>query len=245
MGEMTTPSHTGQIVAMGGGGFSMEPENVLLDRYILGLSGKARPKICFVGTATGDIQSYILNFYVAFSQLDCVPSHLPLFNPPTADLRSFVMEKDVIYVGGGNTKNLVALWKAWGLDAIFREAWEKGMVLSGVSAGSICWFEQGVTDSIPGLLTPLDCLGFLRGSNCPHYDGEPGRRPAYQRLRADDQISDGYAADDSVGLHYVGEQLVRIVSSRPNARAYRLEKTAAGVIETPLDPVFLGAPAAG
>jgi len=229
-----------QIVAMGGGGFSMEPENPLLDRYILGLSKKEIPKICFVPTASGDSDRYIVRFYSAFAQQLCKPSHLSLFNLPTNDLRSFVLEQDIIYVGGGNTKNLIALWKEWGLDHILREAWERGIILCGLSAGSICWFEEAVTDSIPKQMTVLQCLGFLKGSNCPHYDGEQERRPSYHRLLSQGLISEGYAADDGVGLHFIGDKLEKIVSSRLHAKAYRLEKIGETVKETPIEPTYLG-----
>ena len=156
-----------QIIAMGGGGFSMEPDNLLLDEYFLRQAPAETPQVCFVATATGDSDNYIRRFYQAFNKLDCVPSHLGLFDLPTHDLESFVLEKDAIYVGGGNTRSLLALWREWGLDKIFRSAYEQGVLLGGISAGSICWFEQGVTDSVPGSLLPIDCLGFLEGSNCP------------------------------------------------------------------------------
>ena len=231
---------TKQIVALGGGGFSMEPENSLLDQYILRLSAKAAPHVCFVPTASGDSDRYIVRFYTAFTQLPCKPSHLSLFNPPTADLRTFVLEQDIIYVGGGNTKSLIALWKEWELDQILRDAWEQGIILSGLSAGSICWFEMGVTDSVPGSLTPLQCLGLLKGSNCPHYDGESERRPAYHSLMSKGLISDGYAADDGVGLHFIDDRLENIVSSRTQATAYRVEKVGDTIVETLLQPTFLG-----
>ncbi|MDP9471671.1 MAG: peptidase E [Chloroflexota bacterium] len=237
---MTDKAGAGQIVAMGGGGFSMEPENLLLDRYVLGLVNRKQPRVCFVPTASGDAQSYIDRFLASFGSLPCHPTHLSLFNPPTADLQSFVGEQDVIYVGGGNTRNLLVLWREWGLDVILRDAWERGAVLAGISAGSICWFDEGVTDSILGRLTPLRCLGFLPGSNCPHYDGEPERRPAYQHLVANGELSPGYAADDGVALHFAGTRLERIISSRPHARAYRLERRGEGVEETAIVPQYLG-----
>lgn len=230
----------GQIVAMGGGGFSMEPENPLLDDYILGLARREKPKICLIPTASGDSDKYIVRFYSAFTQRPCTPCHLSLFNPPTSNLKSFVFEQDIIYVGGGNTKNLIALWKEWGLAQALREAWESGMILAGLSAGSICWFEEGVTDSIPGSLTALKCLGFLKGSNCPHYDGEKERRPSYHRLLSVELIGDGYATDDGVGLHFVGEKLEKIVSSRPHAKAYRLERRGGTVSEFALETTYLG-----
>ena len=232
-----------QIVAMGGGGFSMEPDNLLLDQYILEIAQQAKPKVCFVPTASGDSDRYIVRFYSAFAQLSCTPTHLSLFdirfNLPMDALKAFVFEQDIIYVGGGNTRNLIVLWQEWGLDRIFREAWENGVILCGLSAGSICWFEEGVTDSLPGELNPIKCLGLLKGSNCPHYDGEPERRPAYHRLISAGLISDGWAADDGVGLHFIGEQLKHIVSSRSSAKAYRLE-SGETLKETVLEPRYLG-----
>ncbi len=237
---MTGNLSTRQIVAIGGAGLSIESDNLLLEEYLLKLVNKEKPKICFVPTASGDAQSYIDRFDASCAQLPCTPSHLLLFRLETADLRSFVLEQDIIYVGGGNTKNLLALWKDWGLDSIIREAWERGVILAGWSAGSICWFEEGVTDSFPGELTALRCLGFLKGSNCPHYDGEPERKPSYHRLLAEGLIGEGYAADDGVALHFLGTRLEKIVSSRPHAKAYRLEKVGETVKENPLKPTYLG-----
>src|SRR5262245_2380311 len=171
-----------QIIAMGGGGFSMEPDNLALDRYVLEQTRKPRPRVCFVPTASGDSLDYINRFYASFQTLDCEPSYLAVFSGPTGSWRDYILEQDVIYVGGGTTRNLLAVWREWGLDEILREAWARGIVLTGISAGSICWFEDGITHSIPGSLTPLRCLGFLKGSNCPHYDGEADRRPAFHRL---------------------------------------------------------------
>jgi dipeptidase E len=228
-----------QIIALGGGGFSMEPENPLLDLYILRQSKNKNPKICFVPTASGDSENYIARFYQSFKQHHCVPSHLSLFKPPTADLEDFVMNQDIIYVGGGNTRNLLVLWKEWGLDRIFYKAYEQGIILSGISAGSICWFEEGVTDSIPGKLTKLPCLGFLKGSNCPHYDGEKEGRPAYHRLISSGEMKDGFAADDGVALHFIDGKLVRAVSSRPHAKAYFVQKTSQGIEEITVETIYL------
>lgn len=211
-----------QIIALGGGGFSMEPDNPLLDRYILAQSNKPNPKVCFIGTASGDAENYIARFYQFFEKEQCQPSHLSLFHPSTRDLEGFLLEKDIIYVGGGNTKNLLALWKEWELDKILRKAWEKGIVLAGISAGSICWFEEGVTDSYGDGLEPLACLGFLKGSNCPHYDGEADRRSSYQSLVASDKIKSGLAADDGVAIHFIDQEIHMVVSSRRNAKAYRV-----------------------
>jgi peptidase E len=229
-----------QIVALGGGGFSMEPENPLLDEYILSLARNARPRVCFVGTAGGDYDNYSLRFYEAFARKNCVPTHLPLFRRTIADLRAFLLDQDVIYVGGGNTANMLAVWRVHGVDRILRVALDAGIVLCGVSAGSICWFESGVTDSFgPQLAALRDGLGFIAGSNCPHYDGEAQRRPTYHRLIAEG-LSGGYAADDGCALHFENGIIKRIVSSRPAASAYKVERSDGQVHDTILPADFLG-----
>ena len=228
------------ILALGGGGFSTDGDNPLLDEYVLSLARSPRPKVCFVGTASGDSEVYRLRFYEAFARHHCTPAHLPLFARTLHDLRPFLLDQDVIYVGGGNTANLLAVWRLHGLDSILREALTQGTVLCGVSAGSLCWFECGVTDSF-GPLAPLhDGLRFLPGSNCPHYDGEPERRPIYHRLIADGTLPAGYAAEDGSALHFIGDQLAKIVTSRPTAAAYRVERKDDKAIETRLAVEYLG-----
>jgi len=218
------------IVAIGGHG--MEPENPL-DDFVLALTAKSRPRVLLVPTATGDADRLIVRFYGAFGASRCEPSHLQLFNIPPPDLRGLVLAQDAVFVGGGNTASMLAVWRAHGLDRILREAWEAGVVLAGSSAGSICWFEAGVTDSFRAELDGLDCLGFLPGSNCPHYDGEEQRRPAYHRLVAEG-FPAGWAADDHCGLHFIGTELREAVSARDGAAAYRLELRDGEVVETPL-----------
>jgi peptidase E len=170
--------------------------------------------------------------------------HLSLFKPPCADLRAFVLEQDAVYVGGGNTRAMLALWREWGLDGILREAWLAGVVMAGISAGSICWFQQGLSDSVlPGDLAPLQCLGFLPGSNCPHYDGEPERRPAYHRFIREGKLDAGYAADDGAALHYIGRDLKSVVTSREAARAYSVRRVGIEVEEIALETVWLGSAA--
>lgn len=246
---MSAPTPGGRtIVAMGGGGFSMEPGNPLLDEYVLALAGKERPRVCFVPTASGDAEGYIQRFYEAFPEDRCLPAHLALFRRAVADLRSFVLEQDVLYVGGGNTASMLAVWRAHGLDSILREAWERGVILCGLSAGSLCWFEAGVTDSFgPGLASLRGLLGFLPGSNCPHYDGEPERRPAYRRLVAAGELPPGLAAEDGVAVRFAGTEVLEIVSSRPDARAFRVERDdgGAGFRETALPVSYLGRPPPG
>jgi peptidase E len=222
-----------QIIAMGGGGFSMEPENPRLDQFILAQTGKSSPAVCFIPPAPW--QDYIDRFRAAFAKLPCRTSDLIFFPPPTADLESFILEKDVIYVGGGTTKSMLAVWREWNFPQILQKALQNGVILAGLSAGAICWFDWGVTDSIPGELTPLKCLGFLPGSNCPHYDGQPERRPAFHRLLQEGKIPPGYAADDGAALHFINGKLDRVVASRPNATAYRLTLENGKAIERALD----------
>lgn len=228
-----------QIITLGGGGFSMEPENLALDRYILAQVSASRPKVCFVPTASGDAEGYVERFYTSFRTLDCEPSHLALFRRTVVDLESHILGQDILYVGGGNTLNMLAVWRAHGLDHILRKAWEHGVVLAGISAGSICWYETGLTDSKPGALTPLACLGFLPGSNCVHFDSEAERRPTYHRLVASGDMACGYAADDGVALHFHGTTLANVLSSRPDARAYYVTRVDAGAEETPIIPRLL------
>ena len=158
-----------QIIAIGGGGFYRDSENLALEKYVIQQTGVESKRVCFVPTASGEPDHYVSNFYSAFLKLGCRPSVLTFFKR-TPELRSFLLNQDMIYVGGGNTKTLLAVWRDWGVTEILREAWEAGVVLTGVSAGAICWFEQGMTDSFSDELRPLDCLGFLAGSCCPHYD---------------------------------------------------------------------------
>jgi dipeptidase E len=227
-----------QLIVLGGGGFSME-KNRALDRYVLAQSARATPRICFVGTASGDAESYRYKFYEAFATLDCRATHLSLFAPPCADLAGFVAEQDVIFVGGGNTRSLLALWRDWGLDRMLRDAYERGTVVAGISAGMICWFDWGVTDSIPGALTPLRGLGWIAGSACPHYDGEAERRPTLHKLVAQRALPAGIAADDGVAIRYADEAIVDVVSSRDRARAYRVGIRDGAAMEAPISPRVL------
>jgi dipeptidase E len=228
-----------QIIAMGGGGFSMEPDNFALDRYVVEQSKVERPKICFLPQASGEAKDYVLNFYKAFTSLNCIPSWLSLFQPHTADIEDYLMEQDIIYVGGGNTKSMLALWREWNLDTILRNAGENGTVLAGISAGMNCWFEYSNTDSIPGRWTSIPGLGFLSGSCSPHYDGEVQRRPSFQRMIASGEIPSGIAFDDGAAGHYVDGQLKIVVSSRPNAKGYRIEREGDSAKETVLDTRYL------
>ncbi len=225
-----------QIVAIAGGGFSMDADDLAMERYLLALTARPRPRVCFVSTASADSDVYTLRFYRAFCALDAQPSDLSLFRGRTADIDGLLAAQDLIYVGGGNTRSMLALWREWGVDVALRRAGEAGAVLAGVSAGAICWHRQGVTDSVPGRLGPLDALGWLPGSYCPHYDSEPARRPTYQALVSAGTLLPGYAADDGAALHYVDGALAGILATRAGARAYRVEPDGqGGCVETPLD----------
>jgi peptidase E len=232
---MTKPS---QIIALGGGGFSME-DNPALDLYILKQAGVSNPKVCFIPTASGDSDKYVANFYAAFVKLPCHPIHLPLFNR-TPNLYTTLLSQDVIYVGGGNTKSMLAVWRDWGMVEILREAWERGIVMAGISAGAICWFEQGITDSLGGRLSVLECLGFLPGSCCPHYNGEVERRPSFHNFLENRLIQPGVAIDDCAAAHFIGNDLHRVVTSRPNAKAYQMTIENGKVMETPLPTEYIG-----
>jgi len=220
------------IVAMGGAPF--DPDDALF-RAIFDLSGASRPRICYVPTAVGDDAWHLARFYGAFPAASFEPSHLSLFDRADAHPRRRLLDQDVILVGGGNTANLLAIWRLHGVDVALREAWEAGIVLCGSSAGGNCWFEASTTDSFGPTLQPLhDGLGFLGGSFCPHYDGEPQRRPLYRRLVAEG-FPAGYASDDRAGAHFVGTDLEDVIPSRAGANVYRVERIEDGsVVETPL-----------
>lgn len=230
------------IVAIGGGGVSQDPANPLLLDYLVGLIERPQPRVCLFGTASGDRESGLLLGYRAFSRRGCRVSHVALFSREIEELRGHLLAQDLIYVGGGNTANMLAIWRVHGLDAILREAWEAGVPLAGVSAGAICWFEAGITDSFGPTLQALhDGLGFLPGSCCPHYDGEVQRRPTYRGSVAAG-LADGIALDDGCAARFSGTALAEIVTSREEARAYRVERAAGAeaVAETPLAARFLG-----
>ena len=219
------------IVAMGG--YTLGSP---LEDFVLGLTS-GRRLLC-VPTAGGEDPWWIVRVFESFRGRAEVS--LLVFNPwPPSDLRDYVLSHDIVLVPGGNTANMLAIWRAHGVDAILREAWEAGVVLCGWSAGMICWFEAGVTDSFGPQLEGMGCLGWLRGSACPHYDGEERRRPRYHELVANG-FPGGVAADDDVGLHYAGTELADVVSVRDGARAYSVERVEGQVVETPLDARPLG-----
>ncbi|MGH7796540.1 MAG: Type 1 glutamine amidotransferase-like domain-containing protein [Candidatus Binatia bacterium] len=232
-----------QVIPIGGGGFYRDSENLELEKYIIRQSGTENARVAFVPTASGEPDHYVSSFYSAFLKLDCRPSVLTFFRR-TPDLRSFLLSQDIIYVGGGNTKSLLAVWHDWGVPEILREAWQSGIVLTGVSAGAICWFEQGLSDSFSDGLRPLDCLGILPGSCCPHYDGEAQRRPSYHRLLASGEISAGVAIEDWAGVHFKGTEIHKVIASKRGARAYSVRAVYGSVQEVSLASEFLDSAAA-
>jgi dipeptidase E len=227
-----------QIIAIGGGGFYRDSENLELEKYVIRQTNAESPRVAFAPTASGEPDHYVSAYYSAFLKLNCRPSVLTFFKR-TPDLRSFLLNQDLIFVGGGNTKSMLAVWRDWGVPEILGEAWDSGIVLTGVSAGAICWFERGVTDSWAGELRPLECLGFLPGSCCPHYDGEADRRPSYHRLLASGEISSGVAIEDWTGVHYRETDVHRVVASKAGARAYSLRVVNGSVQEVPLPVDYL------
>jgi peptidase E len=214
-----------QIVAMGG-----FPDDTLLD-HVLGLARGRR--ILFVPTANREDTGPVVFWYDRLRERGTM-THLNFFPWPPDDLRALTLRHDVILVAGGSTANALAIWRLHGFDEILRDAWQNGALLTGWSAGMICWFEHGVTDSFGPELAPLECLGFLSGSACPHYDGEERRRPVYQQL-VGDGFAAGIAADDDVALHYVGTDLRDVVTTREGATAYRVTEKG----EEPLDARLL------
>jgi dipeptidase E len=222
-----------QIIAIGGAGLFLEPGNPPLQRYILRQTRSHNPKICFIPTATGDNSVYVAQFYSKFSNVRCRPTHLPLFER-TPSLPDLLLSQDLIYVAGGNTKSMLAVWREWQLPKFLRQAWRSGTVLAGVSAGAICWFEMGVTDSWAERLMPLPGLGWLPNACCPHYDSEKDRRPSTHAFVRSGALPEALALDDGTAAHFVGRKLFRVVSTRQGAGAYRVRKQRNGVTETPL-----------
>ncbi|HEY1689532.1 MAG TPA: peptidase E [Solirubrobacteraceae bacterium] len=230
-----------RIFAMGGGGFTMEPSNPLLDDFVLSLSDKRDPRILFLPTASGDTTAQITSFYSRYGGRPCVPRHLSLFRLAELDrpLAEVILAQEIIYVSGGSMRNLLAIWRAHRLDELLGEAWRRGTVLAGLSAGAMCWFEGGITCS-SGAPEPIDGLGLIKGSLTVHADGEPKRLPVWLECLQQGTLPGGWAADDGVGLLFEGERLARIVSSRPGASAQHVDAVAGELVRTRLTPELLG-----
>ncbi|HEX3511529.1 MAG TPA: peptidase E [Solirubrobacteraceae bacterium] len=239
------PTRAPQILALGGGGFSMEKDSSLLDDYALSLTRAERPRVCFLPTASGDADHYVVRFYRRFSAA-CDASHVSLFRRDQGtggvedSLGEHLLSQDLIYVGGGNVVSMLGAWRAHGIDAILRRAWRRGIVLCGPSAGSLCWFAEALS-AFHGAPRTIRGLGLLPYSNCVHYDAEPERRREYHRFVAEHGCG-GFAADDGAALHFHGTELHRVVSSRHAAGAYRVDpRRGGGVRERRLPVELLGA----
>jgi len=219
------------------GGLLPADGNRPLLQYLLGLAGKPGPAIGMISAATGDALSTIQRFDELFDSLDCRVSHLGFFDR-TCDLNEYVASQDVILVGGGNTKSMLGVWREWELPRLLRKAWRRGTVLAGWSAGAICWFEQGLTDSFADRLRPLDCLGFLPGSCCPHYDGEIDRRPAFQELIRKKLLKPGIAIEDGSAVEFQDRRISRVIARTGQVGAWSVRPARAArhgdVIEQPL-----------
>ncbi|GAB2528615.1 Type 1 glutamine amidotransferase-like domain-containing protein [Nocardia heshunensis] len=225
----------GHVVATGAGRAMMDRRGDPLHDFILGLTGKPRPRVLFLGTATGDNSDYTVSFYETYNSDRCAPFHLRLFSRGITDLREYILSMDVIHVGGGNTANMLDVWRRQGVDVLLREAWENGAVMTGGSAGAICWFQGGTTDSYgPTLQILPEGLGLLAGSCCPHYDAEDQRQPLYHRAIQKGELPPGYAIDNMVSLHFHGGELIDAVSSNVHGRAWRVAADGDRVVETPI-----------
>jgi dipeptidase E len=233
-----------QIVAFGGGGFSTEWGNTLLDDHMLELTGVPRPRVCFLPTASGDADHYVVRFYRAFSSCRCEPTHISLFRRETGvgDPRAHLLAQDLVYVGGGSVVSLLGTWRAHGIDLALREAWDAGVILCGGSAGSLCWFAQALSGFHEGAPRIVEGLSFLPWSNAVHYAEEPGRRAAFVDAIAGGLVP-GFGAGDGTALRFVGTELAEVVSSRPGARAFRVGPDGeGGVSERELPVRYLGIP---
>ena len=231
------------VIAIGGGMLMPREAVPFYVEYAIELSGKATPRLCVLNQAVGDDPAYYLRIYDRLANSPAEVRHLSLFPMPNVeDPEDFLLSQDIIFVGGGSVANMVAVWRVHGIDQILRKAWQKGIVLAGSSAGGICWFEGGTTDSFGAKLRAYhDGLGMLAGSFCPHYHSEPERRPLYQRLVADGTLPGGLACDDGVGAHYVDDTLAEMVADRPDGNGYRVTPDGdGGFIETQLPVRFLG-----
>jgi peptidase E len=231
------------VVAIGGGMLMPRGEVPYHVEHAIALSGKATPRLCVLNQAVGDDPAYYLRFYDRLADSPAEVRHLSLFPMPNvSDPEDFLLSQDIIFVGGGSVANMVAVWRVHGIDQILRKAWHAGTVLAGSSAGGICWFEGGTTDSFGAKLRPFtDGLGMLAGSFCPHYNSEAERRPLYQRLVAGGALPGGLACDDGVGAHYVDDVLEEMVADQPAGGAYRVTADGSGgADETPLPVRYLG-----
>ena len=226
------------IVAIGGGGFGRNDSSYLIEKYILKLSEISIPKICFLPTATGDSDAYIVRFYTIFNRLKCKPSHIDFFKR-TINLKKHIMEQDIVFVGGGNTKSMLAIWNDWGMSELLKDAYNAGVVMSGVSAGAICWFSSGITDSWENELKILPCLNFISGTCCPHYDEEPSRIPYVKKIILEEQINNCIGIEGGSAMHFVDGKPFKNISFKNNTNTYNVFLEKNNIIENPFDKIQL------
>ena len=227
-----------QIIAIGGGGFGRNPGVGKIEKYILEQSQKSSPNICFIPTATGDNDAYKVSYYSTFNKLDCNPIHLDFFKR-TPDLEETIADQDIIFVGGGNTKSMLSVWKEWGLDVILKKAYARGTIMSGVSAGAICWFEKGVTDSWADKLNVMECLSFIKGNCCPHYDEEAERKPSLSRFITENTLSDCYAIDGGCALHIKNDTQYKSISFVTDKNSFLVKKENEEIIEELISKIHI------
>ena len=231
-------SSDGHIIAIGGGGFGRNPNKPVIEDYIVSLSPAKKPKIAFFPTASAENVQYVVNFYTAFTKLHCTPRDISLFKK-TPDLESVIDESDIIYVGGGNTKSMLAVGREWNLDKLLLKAYNRGAILCGVSAGAICWFKQGITDSWASNLNVMDCLDFIPECCCPHYDGEKDRRPSVHDMIKNKKINSCYAIEDGSALHYKNGKFFTSVSFYNNKKTFFVKDSDSGIIEEAVKSIQL------
>jgi len=225
------PPEPRQIV-IAGGGFGTS-----FIRYMANLTGKDRPRMCYLPTASADSPYGSVRWVQSCAPLNVHPFVQDSFIVSSRMSQSWeevLLSMDAIVVSGGNTLNQQAIWKAQGIDLVLREAWDRGVILGGASAGSLCWFEEGTTDSRPKELTKIECLGFLRGSHSPHYDGEADRRPTYHRLIESGVLKPGYACDNDAGIHFVDNEVRRVLRTRDDAKVYYVDLVGGNAVEREL-----------
>ncbi|MCC7324013.1 MAG: peptidase E [Gemmatimonadaceae bacterium] len=231
--ETSIPAAPRKIL-IAGGGFGTP-----FIRYMAELTGKSRPRICYLPTASADAADGIIWFYRTCAPLNVHPFDQASFIESLTQKEGWdevLLSMDAIVVSGGNTLNQQAIWKAQGIDVVLRAAWDRGIVLGGASAGSLCWFEEGTTDSRPKALSIVKCLGFLQGSHSPHFDAEPGRRPLYHKLVGSGEMKPGYACDDDAGIYFEDNRVARVVSSRDGAKVYHVSVVDGVVRERVMEP---------
>jgi peptidase E len=220
------------IIAIGGGTYHPTNEpSAAIEKYLIKLSGKERPKVCFLTQASAEDKNYLLRLYEIFHTLGAQTSWVSLYGRVEPTWIEQLLSQDIIFVGGGNTKSMLALWRAWGLDLVLKQAYEKGIILAGVSAGAICWFEHGITDSV-WPMGVLDCMGMLKGSCCPHYDSEPERKPVFTENVQAGTALPGIALSDFTAVHFIDGQLVQALSWAPEKKVYLVAHDGHTEIET-------------